>query len=145
MPRTSSPPSTHQLSLDDLWKIQDQKLGIRSGENATDARNAAYSLAAPLQRDHFLRGMDAPAQAQWADDLRGSIRKMLHSPNSESRHLILATGVGSHSDAESYNAPGNLKTFPKGQVTGQALAAIPLAGKSEDELVDWVMNRLKEG
>ncbi|OJH42712.1 hypothetical protein BON30_05905 [Cystobacter ferrugineus] len=145
LPRTSSPPSTQQLSLNDLWKINDQKLGIRSGENATDARNAAYSLAAPLQREHFLRGMDESAQAQWANDLRGSIRKMLDSPDAEGRHLILATRVGSDPNAESYNAPGNLKTFPKGQVTGQALATIPLAGKSEGELVDWVMNQIKEG
>ncbi|MFY0574287.1 hypothetical protein ACN28S_07955 [Cystobacter fuscus] len=131
--------------MNDLWKINDQKLGIRSGENATDARNAAYSLAATLQREHFLGGMDESAQAQWANDLRGSIRKMLGSPDAEGRHLILATRVGSDPNAESYNAPGNLKTFPKGQVTGQALATIPLAGKSEGELVDWVMNQIKAG
>jgi hypothetical protein len=146
----SPPPAEIRLDSRQINDIDRHKLGIRSGSSPDDARNAAYSLAATLKPTHLLR-MDAADQEIWANNLRGSIQKMLDLPGAEDRHLILASGVGADPKAESYNARDGLRTFPKGQVNGQALVSTPLAEvdargnkrlKGEDELMSWVMSEL---
>jgi hypothetical protein len=139
----SAPPASVSLSRGDIGNIYNQRLGIRSGSSRGDAFNAGYSLSANFQPRHLMQGMSSASQADWADDLRGSIRKMLDSSNADDRYLILATGVGSSPSAERYRAPGGLQTFPKGQVTGQAVASTSLRGKTEDQLVSWVMRQIQ--
>ncbi|MET0403789.1 MAG: hypothetical protein ABW123_15370 [Cystobacter sp.] len=143
----TAPPSSSRrsssLSRADIADIVDNRLGIRSGSGHEDARNAAYSLSADIKPEQYLRGMSSSQQTQWMNDLRGSIRKMLDSPNADSRYLILASGVGSTSRSERYQTHGGLETFPKGQVMGESLASTSLAGKSEEELVAWVLRQIK--
>lgn len=146
-----SPPRAEiRLDSRQINDIDRHKLGLRSGSGPDDARNAAYSLAATLKPSHLIR-MDAADQEIWANNLRGSIQKMLDLPGAEDRHLLLASEVGADPKAESYNARDGLRTFPKGQVKGQALASTPLAEvdargnkrlKGEDELMRWVMSEL---